>query len=236
MKNRVSANRSKPLAAGGAVPARPAAARWMLRLASVLLIAHLAAVILPPFRFATSSPERSSPVAGLGDWLRPYIEAAFLSHGYAFFAPDPGPSFLLRCRLEFDDGRAPVVKTFPDRTQQSPRLLYHRHFMLAEQLNAIFVPEDPPSELAPYLQAQWRADRARYEARRRSFEQHLQAEYGASRVTIERVAHRQPTVEERLRGMSLTDPLLYADVPETVPPDAYGEPDRAAQLPEEVQP
>jgi hypothetical protein len=193
--------------------------------ASVLLIVHLAAVILPPFRFATSSPARISPVARVSDWLRPYIEAAFLSHGYAFFAPDPGPSFLMRCRLEFDDGRAPIVRTFPDRVEQYPRLLYHRHFMLSEQLNAMFVPQDPPPDLdEPFLQAQWRADRALYEARRRSFEKHLQAEYGASRVTIERVAHRQPTMEEYLAGMALTDPSLYADVPETLPPEAYAVP------------
>ena len=36
--------------------------------------------------------------------FRPYLEAAYLDHGYAFFAPDPGPSHLVRYELEFDDG------------------------------------------------------------------------------------------------------------------------------------
>jgi hypothetical protein len=123
--------------------------------------------------------------------LRPYVEFLFLDHGYFFFAPNPGPSHLFRARLEFADGRAPLEITFPDRNQQRPRLLYHRHFMLAEQLHSDFVPSQPPPEIAsdPEQTARWQFARQTYELRRKSFEDHLRSTYGASNVVLTRLEH-----------------------------------------------
>ena len=165
---------------------------WRIAL-SFLLLVHLAAVFVPPFRFATSSgPGLASPFAEpLMQVLRPYVELLFLDHGYFFFAPNPGPSHLLRARLEFADGGPPEELTFPDRNRQRPRLLYHRHFMLAEQLHSDFIPLQPPPEVAGDASqaARWQQTRQAYEARRKSFEDHLRSTYGASKVTLTRLEH-----------------------------------------------
>lgn len=184
---------------------------------SCLVLLHLAAVFVPPFAFATRGPETASPLAShLRDWLRPYFEPMFLDHGYAFFAPEPGPSHLLRCRLEFGQQQPAVELIFPDRTKQWPRLLYHRHFMLAEQLHALYVPPSPPPTQEPGLLSQWREARAQYERRRDSFADHLRHLYGAQHVEIVRVEHRTLSPEQRAAGMKLTDRSLYEDLPETM--------------------
>ena len=200
--------------------------RWIV---SFLLLIHLAAVFLPPFSLATSSPGTSSPLAALCMRIvRPYVDAAFLNHGYAFFAPDPGPSHLVRCDVEYGDGRAPEQFVFPDLKRQWPRLLYHRHFMLSEQLHGKFVPSRPPApsleEADPARQeeilADWQNRRAVYEAQRRSFERHLLSSLNASRVTVTRIEHRLMTPGEFLaRGTRLDHPDLYLPLSD----DARGE-------------
>ena len=76
--------------------------------ASVLLGAHLMAVFVAPMAVPTSSPlvpPSTSPLAGtFFRFFRPYLQAAFLNHGYKFFAPDPGPSHLVRYELTMADG------------------------------------------------------------------------------------------------------------------------------------
>lgn len=182
---------------------------------SVLLILHLAAVFTAPFTFAASGPGLVSPLAArLMNFFRPYIDWAYWNHGYFFFAPNPGPSHLMRCRLEFDDGRPPLELWYPDRKRQRPRLLYHRHFMLAEQLHMLFVPEEPPPDY-PSPDG-WRGQRAAYVARRAAFIEHLKHRYGASRVSLVRVEHRPFSPEECLRGVAINDPSFYQDLPETV--------------------
>ena len=80
-------------------------------LVSAILIFHLLAVFLPPFAFETSSiPGTGSPLAQpLMRWFGPYVDAAYLNHGYAFFAPDPGSSFLLRATMESASCKRPAV-------------------------------------------------------------------------------------------------------------------------------
>ena len=58
---------------------------------------------------------------------------AYLNHGYQFFAPDPAGSNLIRYQV-FDSGGAEIAAgQFPNLDEQWPRLLYHRHMMLAAQ-------------------------------------------------------------------------------------------------------
>ncbi|GIW93126.1 MAG: hypothetical protein KatS3mg110_1167 [Pirellulaceae bacterium] len=149
------------------------------------------------------------------DFFRPYIDLAYWNHGYFFFAPNPGPSHLLKCRLYWDDGRQPMELWFPDRQRQWPRLFYHRHFMLAEQLHMLFVPAEMPADF-PDPEG-WRRQRAAYEARRAAFIEHLRHRYGAARVEMVRVEHRPLTPDERMAGMALTDPRTYRELPEEVP-------------------
>jgi hypothetical protein len=200
----------------------PWSLRWRLA-ASLLLLIHLAAVFIGPFTFATSvGPGIASPFAApIRELLRPYLELAFLDHGYFFFAPNPGPSHLLRARLEFNDGRPPSEITLPDRGQHWPRLLYHRHFMLAEQYHADFAPAQPPPEVAPgpAPPGDWRGARDMYELKKRSFEQHLRRVYGADRVTLTRVEHVLiPPTEYTAAPRSISAVNTYVELSETLDP------------------
>ena len=213
------------------------------RVASVLIVLHVAAVFVAPFAFACTTPAGSSPFAdGLMWLLRPYIDALYLNHGYAFFAPDPGPSHLVRYRVEFDDGRQPLEGVFPDLKTERPRLLYHRHFMLAEQLHNLYTPAEPPPELTLPLDtarqatepqrralaesirqehrrrlAGWNHSRELYLSFRQSLQQHLLARYGGDRVTLTRVEHGLlgPVEFQVLRRLDA--PHTYVNLPESSP-------------------
>ena len=186
---------------------------------SILLVIHITAVFLPPFTFATSTgPGQASPFAQplMAAW-QPYVDALFLNHGYFFFAPNPGPNHLLRVELEYADGRAAESYLIPDRRRLWPRLYYHRHFMMTETLNGLYAPAELPPEFAidEEARAVWEIDRARYETLREAFRRHIAAETGASKVSLTRVEHRQPTPYEYLdEGVGLTDPRLYRDLPD----------------------
>jgi hypothetical protein len=220
------AERETPAAA----PRARIGGRWRA-LISIIVVAHLTAVFIPPFRFASrSSQGEASPLAdSLYDAFQPYINAAYLDHGYFYFAPNPGPSHLVRYEVGMGEGQEPVVGVFPELypkrpriigTQQ-PRLMYHRHFMLAESLHAAFTPPEPPDDLAddPELRRgmleSWKQRRRMYEMLKKSFEEHLAAIHGGRPVTIVRLEHRQPTPVEYRDGLEIGDKRLYRDLPET---------------------
>ncbi|MDA1052755.1 MAG: hypothetical protein O3C40_20060 [Planctomycetota bacterium] len=192
---------------------------------SLLLIAHLVAIFMPPFMLQASGSGGTSPIGELVmNALLPYIDMAYLNHGYAFFAPNPGPSHLVRARIEFDDGRQPVEETFPDLDEQWPRLLYHRHFMLSEQLNAQYQPPQLPPEISqePELAERWQTARRMYELKWRSFQEHLTAKHDASYVTLTRVEHRMIDVfEVGEQNKKLDAPDTFYDLREDgfVPPE-----------------
>ncbi len=188
---------------------------------SLLLILHLGAVFLGPFAFATQAgPGGESPFASLlMGVFRPYIDLAYLNHGYFFFAPNPGASFIVRYRIDYEDGRPAITGQFPDLKKQFPRLLYHRHFMLSEQWNAEFVPAQLPPQLTndPERARGWERQRHAYELQKRSFEQHLAAKFGG-RVTLTRVEHRPGELFEVLQdGKSLNAPESYRELSENGP-------------------
>lgn len=206
---------------------------------SVLLILHLAAVFAAPLAFASNLGGRArSPVAdAVATALKPYIVAMYLDHGYFFFAPNPGPTHLVDYRVEFADGRPAKTGRFPDLATERPRLLYHRHFMLAEALNNAYAPPEPPNEPSPppltataeeraqyeldrtafrEMQASWKRARGTYEAMRTSIEQHLLAKYGGDRVTLTRIEHRPPMPDEfAALHRPLNFPESYRELPES---------------------
>ena len=186
---------------------------------SILVTLHLLAVIAEPMQFFSRSSRGTSPLSDpLRSTLAPYVEFAYLNHGYFFFAPEPGPSHLIDCQLEFGSERGSL--RFPDRQAQWPRLLYHRHFMLAEFLNQLHAPPVEPELAAddPLLLAEWRADRARFEMVRNSMEQHLRVRYGADSARIERIEHRLPSsLEVLVDRIPLDDPNLYIVLPDAPP-------------------
>ncbi len=216
-------------------------------LLSVLIVGHLCAVFLPPLAFQTRGPLGQSPsVASLIRPLESYEQFLYIDRGYAFFAPDPGPSHLIQVAIsspgEGESGFREVM--IPDRNDQWPRLLYHRHFMLTEFLYEIYQPP-LPAELAdlPGDEAEeWRGARSRYEHFRQSMVEHLRHKHADSEVAIRRIEHLIPDMlEYREQPVSLTDLNSYrvlldepVDLPavgsEIVPGDESG----TDQLPEAV--
>lgn len=162
---------------------------WVRRAVSVLLLLHLAAVMIPPM-----SVQPASMLSGMA-WqaLRPYIDALYLDHGYRFFAPEPGPSHLVRFELEMPDGST-KAGVLPNLDDQWPRLLYHRHFMLTEFLNNV-------GEFRPEVER----------AYVRSYARHLMEETGAARVRMFLRRHLIPQPQQILEGISPTDPRFYEE-------------------------
>jgi hypothetical protein len=159
---------------------------------SLLLIVHVSAVFLGPFAMPPQASELASAMAGL--W-RPYVDVASLANGYRFFAPEPGPSHLVRYELLLDDGTK-REGFFPNRDEQKPRLLYHRYFMMSEFLNTLANPNAPRDRMEQYAKA---------------YAQHLAHEHHAKRVKLYLQRHYVPRMEEVRQGMRLSDKALYEE-------------------------
>lgn len=213
--------------------------RWTV---SVLVLLHLIAVFWAPFTFA--SRVGAGATAPLADALmpifRPYVALTNLDHGYFFFAPNPGSSYLVKYKVEFPDGRPAVEGVFPNLAEQQPRLLYHRYFMVSTTLNNSFAPPEAPPEPSPppinaeqsssdkrnyqraleAYQAQkqaWQHRRTQYEALRDSIIAHLESKYPGGKVTLTRVEHRPPSpVEVTEDKQPLTSPNTYRDLREDI--------------------
>ena len=115
---------------------------WLRRLASIVIMAFLAIVVLGPL----SNPIASRHLtARLAAWVSPVHRALFLGHGYRFFAPNPGPSHLVQYKITRADGTQ-LESVFPDRDTIKPRLLYHRWFMLSETVYSEHAQTPSPRE------------------------------------------------------------------------------------------
>jgi hypothetical protein len=187
---------------------------------SVLLIGHLWAVVGRPFEFATQGTFGTSPSASMFYApMRGYSQFAYLDHGYAFFAPDPGPSHFFQAAITRSGGDR-VEPKFPDLADQWPRLLYHRHFMLAEFFNDVFHPPgNPPPEIAAnaLATADWVRGRKRFDDVRESLVHHLQVVNPQCDIAIRRVEHRQPGLPEFFEGgVGTRDPRLLRVMFDTI--------------------
>lgn len=194
---------------------------WVKVLASVAILLQLLAVLAEPLRFFSYGTVRgSSPAADpVRNVLGPYVEFAFLNHGYFFFAPEPGPSHLMQCELRFADGKTIQIR-YPDKTAQRPRLLYHRHFMLAEFLNQLHAPPVDPElvkEASPQEIQVWTENRKRFEMVRNSMQRHLVSRFSAESAIIERMRHILPGSDLVLKDrVPLNDPSLFMILPDGV--------------------
>ena len=97
---------------------------------SLLLLGHLFCLVITSL--AAVEP-RSQLSVDLHRIIQPYCQAMYLEHGYRFFAPEPGPSHIVRYIVTRQSGET-VSGQFPDRDEIWPRLLYHRWFMLSETI------------------------------------------------------------------------------------------------------
>jgi hypothetical protein len=163
-------------------------------LVSVLVVLHVLAVFIGPWAMPPQNSELGASCARL---FQPYLESMGLANGYRFFAPEPGPSHLVRYEVILPDG-SQKQGVFPDRRQHKPRLLYHRHFMLSEFINTLANPDAPP-------------DRA--EAYAKSYAQHLAHLHQGTQVKLYLRRHFVPRMSEVRQGMRLTDERLYEERP-----------------------
>lgn len=191
---------------------RPTRKRWLRLILSLLIAVHLIAVLLPPLAFQTRGPLGLSPL--IDTLIRPvegYSQFLYMDRGYAFFAPEPGPSHLLQAAIGTETGT--VERMYPDREDQWPRLLYHRHFMITEFLEEIYQPPGPPEALVridPVEADYWLRRRARYEHVRQSIIDHLRHENPGREVAVRRIEHLIPDLNDFRRDpIELTDPRLY---------------------------
>lgn len=163
---------------------------WACRGIGCLLALHCIAIVVGPWSVPPSSI-LSQDVYAI---FEPYVEATFLNHGYHFFAPDPGPSHLVRYEVVREDG-SEVKGYFPDRDQNRPRLMYHRHFMMTEHLNGFM--ESGQKETA--------------EKHIASYAHHLNQVHSGTEVRLFLVRHELPSPGDVQGGMKLEDPSLYRE-------------------------
>ena len=204
---------------------------------SVLIVGHLAAVFLPPLSFQTRGPIGQSPaIQTLSRPVEGYGQLLYIDRGYAFFAPDPGPSHLVQAAVTDSAGQT-LEMIYPNRDEQWPRLLYHRHFMLTEFLHEMYYPPGPPAELVelePATAEEWGRLRERYTHLRRSYVDHLESVNSGSTVQIRRVEHRLPGLLDYQREpIPLTDVRLFQVLPDRLD---LGDSSETQQPPETIPP
>lgn len=169
----------------------PTWGRWARVLVSMLIVWHLLGVFLGPFSIPpTSRLVRTLAYSPPMSW---YIRPLYLHHGYGFFAPDPGATFLVRYRVTGKDGKI-TEGEFPDLDTQWPRLRYHRFMMLADQAKL------PIGGETMELRAQ---------AMMRAYARQLLREYDGVEARVEHVRHNLLSPEERLAGVNIDDPRTY---------------------------
>ncbi|MFO1008152.1 MAG: hypothetical protein U0929_19490 [Planctomycetaceae bacterium] len=162
---------------------------WWKCLVSLWLCYHFAGLIVSP----ASIPPSSQLVRNCWRYCGPYLQALYMNQGHHFFAPDPGASTLVSYMVERPDGTK-VEGQIPNRAI-SPRLLYHRHFMLTESLANI----DSNSRAYSLLV--------------RSLARELCAENGGEAITLTRVTHLLPSPEWIRAGERIDDPSHYEQQP-----------------------
>ncbi|MDZ4848892.1 MAG: hypothetical protein SGI77_06335 [Pirellulaceae bacterium] len=217
---------------------------------SFAVVLHLLAVAAEPLRFFSASPVKfaSEDARLLRMVTQRYSDFMYLSHGYSFFAPNPGPSHLLECEIapnsNVDLAAEPPLdrpafanssrelskksswRVFPDRRQDRPRLLYHRFFMLSEFYHTHFAPATlaEQSKLDTAIVEQWKQDRRMYEQLQKSILANLEGKHLNHEISLRRVEHALPSEYQIfVDRWKMTDPRLYLVLPEG---DASASPER----------
>ena len=200
----------------------------------VLLMLYLSIVVLAPMTNPTGAPQLTTPIA---QKVAPVHQALYLNHGYRFFAPNPGPSDIVVYEIETADG-GQIKGRFPDRDNTSPRLLYHRWFMLSgsvfrqyanlsldvfgeEQLRKVDERiaalanqgEMEQSKALANDRDQRLADWERFDGLMLNLARNLVAKFGESAEPIKSIRmwiyrRAQPAPEQSIAGLKLTDESL----------------------------
>lgn len=195
---------AKPLPGGAAAtPEQPATQLlpvWARVALSIVLTIHVVAIFTGPWAVfrprvpaGQPRPDQLLLAGDFGNALDPYIQIAGLGNGYRFFAPQPGPSHLIRYEIDTKEGTT-IKGDFPNRNENKPRLLYHRYFMLTEFVESVW---NAPNELRVKVG--------------NSYAAHLAKEYDAREVRLYHRRHNIPPIHEVRAGRSLLDPALYEE-------------------------
>ncbi len=154
-------------------------------LLNVWLAFHVFAIFISP----AGMPPASPLLVDAASVARPYNQVMFLNHGYHYFAPDPGASTLISYAVE-KPGDVPVKGRFPT-TDIWPRLLYHRYFMLAENLGA-FHPEMQDDVYAAYAK-------------------HFAKQNNSDSISLSLLRHHPSSISRIQAGGKLSDPETFEE-------------------------
>ena len=167
--------------------------------ASVVILIYLLAVVIPPL----AGPPPASELANvILQPFRPLVGAISLSHGYRFFAPNPGPGHSIRWTMLTARGNT-LKGVIPDAKTDWPRLLYHRRFMIPEKIAALVPPPLAPAEIRREATRDWQPFAE-------DIATHLLMKHSGQEVTLELVEHYLPDtfeLKEGRAGDDLTIPL-----------------------------
>ncbi len=195
---------------------------WSLRtkvVASILFAAHIFAVFAAPSAAPPPASYSWNWLAGRIDGreglISPYLRAVYIKHGYRFFAPNPGPSHLVRFEIDLRGG-GQIEGHFPNTEDQFPRLLYHRMFMISE---TAFNLASPVSEI-PAAGTLNELERIEFDKQlaaanelAKSISRRLLREHDGRSIRLYLVTHEIPFPGDVVRGQQLNDPSLYVEQP-----------------------
>ena len=164
---------------------------WPRKIGFVLVNCWLAFHVFAVFIAPAGMPPSSPLLVDVSRIARPYNQLLFLNHGYHYFAPDPGPSTLISWQID-RPGDLPITGRFPDRSI-NPRLLYHRYFMLAENVAAFSEPVQ--------------------EQIFRAYGRHFAEQHDASAIRLNVVSHDPSSIARIQAGGRLSDPETFREEP-----------------------
>lgn len=181
---------------------QPSRQQWPLAVrlfASAVILIYLLAVAIPPLAGPPPASELASVIL---QPFRPLVGVFSLSHGYRFFAPNPGPGHSIRWTIQTARGNT-LKGVIPDAKTDWPRLLYHRRFMIPEKIAALVPPPLAPAEIRREATRDWQPFVE-------DIATHLLVKHEGQEVTLELVEHYLPDtfeLKEGRAGDDLTIPL-----------------------------